>query len=384
MQSVLHRPTARVCAVACLYLGVLGAVSLGAAPQSPAATANALPPDATGRQIYEAGCTACHGADGTGAPKSVVGFDRPLPDFTDCAFATAEADADWFAVVHEGGRIRGLGRQMPAFGDALSTVDITRVLEYVRTFCTDRAWPRGDLNFPRSFFTEKAFPENEMVWTTQFRTDAAEATTTALVYERRFGSRVQLELKAPFEIQPDSTGHPVHGLGDVGIGLKRALYANIQRGSMMSAGLEFVLPTGDESRGLGNGFTVFEPFVSWGQILPHNAFLQLHAGAELPSDTSRGDREGFVRTAIGATVAQEHGYGRAWSPQIEVLWAKPSGGGAEMDLVPQVQVSLSKLQHVLVAAGVRVPLTERDERHLQLLTYFLWDWFDGSLFDFWR
>ena len=79
-----------------------------------------LPPDATGEEIYRAGCIACHGADGTGVSRELVGFAQELPDFTDCSFATPEPSADWFAVVHEGGPIRGLDRHMPAFGEALS------------------------------------------------------------------------------------------------------------------------------------------------------------------------------------------------------------------------------------------------------------------------
>ena len=55
-----------------------------------------------------------------------------------------------------------------------------------------------------------------------------------------------------------------------------------------------------------------------------------------------------------------------------------------MGLAPQMQVTLSKLQHVAIAGGVRIPLNAADERHAQVVTYFLWDWFDGSLFDFWK
>ena len=69
---------------------------------------------------------------------------------------------------------------------------------------------------------------------------------------------------------------------------------------------------------------------------------------------------------------------------IEALWARPFHGASEWDLVPQLQVSLSKLQHVLVAGGVRIPITERSERHPQAVMYFLWDFFDGGLFDYWK
>jgi hypothetical protein len=68
----------------------------------------------------------------------------------------------------------------------------------------------------------------------------------------------------------------------------------------------------------------------------------------------------------------------------EVLIAKPEGGATEWDVVPQMQVSLSKLHHILLDVGVRVPLNERDERKPEVLTYFLWDWFDGGLFQFWK
>ena len=70
---------------------------------------------------------------------------------------------------------------------------------------------------------------------------------------------------------------------------------------------------------------------------------------------------------------------------VEVLGrARNRAASAEWDVVPQMQVTLSKLQHVMIAGGVRIPLNERDERHPQVLTYLLWDWFDGSLFDFWK
>ena len=123
-----------------------------------------------GAEIYRSACAACHGADGRGAHRTTVGFTTPLPDFTSCAFSTAEPDVDWIATVHEGGRRRGLDRNMPAFGEALSDADIDRVVAYVRGFCTSRAWPSGNLNLPRPLVTEKAFPENEAFVTTMVPT----------------------------------------------------------------------------------------------------------------------------------------------------------------------------------------------------------------------
>ena len=313
----------------------------------------------------------------------MVGFDVPLPDFTDCAFATGEPDPDWYAVVHEGGPVRALDRHMPAFGDALSPDDIRLAISHVRTFCSDSSWPQGDLNLPRAFFTEKAFPENEAVWTMALNGGRERSIESELIYERRLGSRNQIEVAAPFSAFRDGSGQWSRGLGDIAVGFKRMLHADLQRGQIAAAALEVILPSGNASRGLGNGYTVVEPSAMWGQTLPRDSYFQLHAGIELPTE-STAPRETFVRSALGTTVAADRGFGRAWSPQVELLWARPERGPSEWDVVPQLQVTLSKLQHVMLAAGVRVPITQRTERRPQALVYFLWDWFDGGLFEMWR
>jgi hypothetical protein len=368
-------------------------VHVRAAEQTAAPTSleKALPSDATGEQIFLAACATCHGADGKGSPQSIVGFELPLPnghefpDFTDCATNTVEPLADWMAVAHRGGPIRALDRHMPAFGDALTDTQIEQAVRYLWSFCDDPSWPRGDLNLPRAFFTEKAFPENETVWTTSVQTSGAKSATNELVYEHRLGSRAQYEVKLPFGVQQPMPGGPWNrGIGDVEIAVRRTFYASVERGSIFAAGGAVTLPTGKEDLGLGNGFTIYEPFAMWGQIIGASGFLQIHSGLEIPSDGTRGQKEGFLRTALGYTLAQDQGFGRAWSPMMEVLVAKPEGGAAELDVVPQVQVSLSKLQHVLLNVGVRVPINEREERKPHVLVYMLWDWFDGGLFDFWK
>jgi mono/diheme cytochrome c family protein len=352
--------------------------------------AEALSPDATGQDIFREACATCHAIDGKGSPRSVVGFALPLPnghdfpDFTDCATNTVEPLGDWVAVASRGGPVRALDRHMPAFGSALSPEQIERAVRYLWTFCTDPSWPRGDLNFPRAFFTEKAFPENETVWTTAVTGAGRKAVSNALVYEHRIGSRGQYEITVPISMQQQDTRGWVRGLGDVEIAVRRTLYASHERGSIFAAGGAVTLPTGKEATGLGNGYAIAEPFAMWGQMLGSNGFLQMHTGLEIPTDSVAGTKEGFLRTAAGYTFAQDQGVGRTWSPMAEVLIAKPGDGATEWDVVPQLQVSLSKLQHVLMSVGVRVPLNEREERKPEVVTYFLWDWFDGGLFRFWK
>jgi mono/diheme cytochrome c family protein len=378
-------------AAAFLYLGAIGVATLGAAqaPAPPAGPGAAIAADATGEQIFNAACAACHAVDGRGSPRSVVGFEiangHELPDFTDCATNTVEPLADWVAVAHEGGPVRGLDRHMPRFGEALTVEQIARTIKYLWSFCDDTSWPRGDLNFPRAFFTEKAFPENETVLTTGVTASGAKSITNQVVYEHRIGSRGQYEVAVPIDMQQaDAGGSWGRGLGDIEIAVRRTFFHSVDSGSIFAAGGAVTLPTGKEELGFGNGYTIVEPFAMFGQMLGTSGFLQVHTGIEIPTDHRRGENEGFVRTALGYSFAQDRGFGRAWSPMVEVLMTKPQHGSAEWDVVPQMQVSLSKLQHVLISVGARMPVNERADRRPQFLTYLLWDWFDGGFLQFWK
>jgi hypothetical protein len=342
------------------------------------------PPPRSGDQLYRAACAACHGADGKGAPASTVGFDVPLPDFTNCSFASREAVADWIAIAHAGGPVRAFDRRMPSFGDALSGDELERVVRRVKEFCADRAWPSGELNLPRPLATEKAYPEDEAVLTTSFGRGPGRSLSNEFVYERRFGARNQFEIAVPLSSYRSAAGIWQGGLGDVAAALKRVLAHSGARGQILSITAEIVLPTGKESQGLGKGTTVVEPFLTFGMLLPGNGFLHAQAGAEVPANRQLAS-EGFWRAAIGRTYEQGQ-FGRAWSPMIELLGAREfeSGVRTEWDVVPQVQITLSKRQHVAMSAGVRLPVTERDERSMQVITYLLWDWFDGGFLDGWR
>jgi mono/diheme cytochrome c family protein len=334
----------------------------------------------SGAELYQIGCAKCHGNDGRGVDPSSVGFTNPLPDFTDCRFASREASADWIAVTHEGGPARGFASTMPAFGEAFDPKRIEAIVQFMRGFCTDASWPAGELNLPLPLVTEKAFPEDEFLWTTVIDIEGEGAAATELVYERRVGARHQWEATVPFVLTSGeaSTG----GLSDLALGWKSAFHHTGDR--ILTAGAEVFFPTGDEEKGLGTGTVVVEPFLAFAQILPRNWFLQAQGGVELPMDTEKAEREVFLRTALGFSLAADRGFGRTWSPMLELV------GGADFDfeetswsVLPQMQVTLSARQHIRANLGVALPLNRRDDRATQLVFYFLWDWFDGGLADGW-
>jgi mono/diheme cytochrome c family protein len=346
-------------------------------------------PERSGARLYRDACAACHGADGTGAPASQVAFQEPLPDFTDCNFATREPDADWLAISHGGGPMRGFARMMPAFGEALSVEELQRTLDHVRTLCSDPSWPRGELNLPRPLITEKAYPEDEAVFTTEVDSEGNGEVINELVYEKRFGARNQIEVALPFgwREEPGTDGESdgwTGGLGDVAVGVKRALFHSLERGSIFSVTGEVVLPSGDEDAGFGKGTVVFEPFLTFGQLLPANGFLHLQGGFELPTDSDRAENEAFLRLALGKSFQQGR-WGRTWSPMVEVLSARElvAGEPVNWDLVPQVQVTLSTRQHVMANVGIRMPMNDTQNRDTQVIVYLLWDWFDGGFLEGW-
>jgi hypothetical protein len=336
-----------------------------------------------GRELYEIGCAKCHGSDGRGVDPSLVGFTAPLPDFTDCRFASREADDDWIAVTHLGGAARGFNTTMPAYAEAFDAVRIERIVEYMRGFCTDRSWPRGELNLPLALITEKAFPEDEVLWTTFVDVEGKGAFETEFVYERRVGARHQWEATLPIGAAPTSEDAPWSGgIGDIGLGWKTAFWHT--GSSILTAGGEIFLPTGDEDRDLGKGTVVFEPYLAYAHAFGEDWFFQAQGGAEFPADTEKAEQELFWRGALGKSFSAGGGFGRMWSPMIEVL------GNADVDfeetswsLLPQMQVTLSTRQHIRVNAGVLIPANRREERPTQLIFYFLWDWFDGGLTDGW-
>jgi mono/diheme cytochrome c family protein len=361
---------------------------LAAAPARGAAMNSGGPLPESGRELYAMACMACHGPDGTGMGRERVGFDLPVRDFTDCNFATREANRDWTAVVAEGGPARGFSEVMPAFGGLLSDEQIVKVLDYMRGFCVDASWPRGELNLPRPLFTGKAFPEDEVALTGRFTTSGDKRALTRVIYEKRIGARGQIEFTLPFEWMerptPDGDAKWEGGVGDAAVSAKRVLFASLESGSIVSVGGEFILPTGNENKGLGSGTAVFEPYIAYGQILPLRFFVQFQGGSGISFDTDKVDDEAFWRIAAGRTFYQGH-LGRAWTPMVELLGASSlvSGAHTEWDLAPQFQVTLSSRQHVRLNLGARIPLNNTDERKTEIGLYLLWDWFDGGLLEGW-
>lgn len=337
-----------------------------------------------GQALYAANCAACHGETGSGDRKpSDLGFNFAMPDFTDCSFANREADGDWASIIHRGGRARAFPRQMPAWDKALSDAEIDAVIGYLREKCAKSGWPRGEFNLPLALFTEKAFPEDEAVNITEFNTGGRRSITSTSIFEKRFGPRGQLEVNLPISSFDGGPGIGNQtGIGDIGVAWKQNFLADVDSGTIFSALGEVVLPTG--ARGLGSGTYAFETHGLFAQLLG-DYFVQGDVFGAFP--TGKGlPNEAHANFTLGRTFAQDEGWGRSWSPQLELLTSQEFAPGAKLqwDIVPQLQISLSRRQHILLSIGERFPLNDRGgDRQPQFVFYVIWDWYDAGLLQAW-
>lgn len=102
----------------------------------------------------------------------------------------------------------------------------------------------------------------------------------------------------PFSFDHSGTGW-LGGVGDIVIGWKRVLVANVRTGTILAAQGEVALPTGNRSRGFGTGTTTYGSFAAFGQMLPGNSFLQVQGGEDLPVNTDKAPQSVFLRNSPG-------------------------------------------------------------------------------------
>lgn len=328
--------------------------------------------------IYTDACASCHGIDGRGASEGTR-IDVPLPDFSDCNFITREGDGNWRYLLAHGGDGLGLSTQMPGFGDVLSEPQIQSVLDYIRAFCSDPRWPRGDLNFRRPIFTAKAFPEDEALLNQEFTKgrNGTREWSTELSLERRIGPRGQLEVAVPLAMHDVSGGASTGGIGDMTLAYKHVLYADLPSRTVVAAGLDLVLPTGDRHRGLGAGTVSFEPSLLGGKEW-RGIVLQGQIAGVAPVDERRADRAVQYRVALSYPFSDLR---RAWVPTVEVeVLQNVTARQHHVFVTPEIYKGLTKRGHIALAVGAQIPVAgDADPFDVRVVGFLLWDYLDGGL-----
>jgi len=321
--------------------------------------------------MYRQWCAVCHGATGNAdMPDRPVRIE-PL-DFSDCAVSAREPDADWELVIRKGGYAAGLSWDMPAFHDALTPDEMSRMLQYLRSLCTETGWPNGNMNLPRGLFTTKAFPGDELalVPVVSHRKGARTRVRLTHEYERRIGRRGQVEVALPIETV-DGLRRRVFGFGDVSVGGKYVLHSDRAGTKMVTAGMEAHLPTGPRRFEFGEGVTVFEPFVA-AAFRRRNLHLQLDLALEQkvrrpsPDDPIRH----VVYNAYAAGELQP-------LPGSLTVGLELNGLDRNLAMTPQIRKALTRTGALAAAFGVRLPVYSYPGRQFTRWSgYLLWDYRD--------
>jgi len=322
-------------------------------------------------EMYSAWCASCHAEDGTGQVAVATITVEPM-DFTDCAVTTPEPDADWELVIARGGPVAGLSSQMPGYGEALDDDQIRVLVGYIRGFCTEPRWPLGNVNFSRPIFTEKAFPENEVVIlpaVSHGDDDDGASARIKMVYERRVGRRGHVEVGLPLQTASPN-GERAAGLGDITVAAKYVLYTDRASTRIFSGGFEVKTPTGSEGLGLGGGTTVLEPYLSAGFAL-RDFTLQTQLKVEVPT-RDPGEATAVVYNVYGGRDLS--GLPSTWSIGLEL-----NGIDERLAVTPQIRKGLTRTGAIAAAAGVRIPIVNRQHQHIQWVGYLLWEYRDPVL-----
>ena len=224
-------------------------------------------------------------------------------------------------IVHQGGPVRAFDRRMPAFGEVLSDErDRTddrlrpRLLRRPRV-AARRAEPAARARHREGVSRERGRPDDERSRGGDASVVRATCCSTSGVSAPAASSRSSCRSR----LRTGAAGEWQRGLGDVAVAVKHVLFHSARSGTILSAGGEVVLPTGKETRGLGKGVTIFEPFVAVGQMLPRR---RVPSGARRRSSCRRTAiapatrRSGVSRSARASRSAGSGARGRRWSSSL--------------------------------------------------------------------
>ncbi len=338
-------------------------------------------------KLYQTNCAACHGATGKPDPENPVFRELGIfpANFTDPLFNSREPSRDWFMVIKHGGAALGRSEIMPAFKDSLSDEEIHLIVAYIKTLAGDHGYPSGDMNFILPIRTKKAFPEDEVVWKFRFQNNIGDTSRdqvrNVLEIEKRFLKRFQFsfELSHTFD---DAIDDNKGNIDQIEPGIKYVLYSSTAHQFITSLGTLVAIKT--EEHGDSNEFI---PYIAAAKRLTDKITFQSTARADLPFDRFS---DGSVELS-GVVHWTPSPWPRSLHPGLELVASFPIERGtgsdradfAQLSLIPQAQIGLSKGGHIALNLGAELPINDTDRYDYKAYLYLIWDFADGGLLQGW-
>ena len=265
-----------------------------------------------------------------GSPSSRL--RHPLPDFTDCSFATRSPTPTGRDRAR-GGPVRAFDRRMPAFGEALTEErDQRRRVHPQPSAPTALAARRAE---PAARARHREGLPGKRGGRSRRRSAGGDAGIGRATSPLREAARRAQPVRSGSAVRRAQDGEPAawqRGLGDVAVAFKHVLFHSLDAGTIVSAAARSCCRPARRRSGLGKGVTVFEPFVAVGSGPAGEQFPARCRPAPSCRPTRRHRRhEAFWRAAVGArssravSAAPGRRWSRCWAPASSRAGERASG-----------------------------------------------------------
>lgn len=229
----------------------------------------------------------------------------------------------------------------------------------------------GKLHFSHPLVAESPSPDTKMRFDYLFANEpdedaeaGAERHTMNFEGEYAFTPSFSIEMDIPYTFLDSDEGQSTNRLDNVEVGLKYANFAFAEHGLLLGGGIELVLPTGNEEKGIGSDHVLeVEPFLDFGYK---------HDRLEIVGFTSFGlpqneNGEDEADLELGWNLSTLYHI----SPKFQVLLefdGEHVYGGEEdgvniVNVTPGIKVSPLDSSNLQIGIGVSVPLTDDKEFH---------------------
>ena len=197
--------------------------------------------------------------------------------------------------------------------------------------------------------------------------------TINLELEYAFSRNISIEADIPYTFLNPDEGDNVSRFNNIGIGLKLASFILAEYGILVGGGIEFGLPTGDDSKGIGsdNIFEI-EPFLSFGykhRRLEVISFLSLGFPFNQNKNQDEGDELGYnLAMLLHATdflhvILEFDG---------ETVLNGEEDGESVLNIDPGILVSPFRNKGIQIGFGAGFPLTDDEEFRYRLIASFFY------------
>jgi len=224
------------------------------------------------------------------------------------------------------------------------------------------------LHFSHPLIAESPSPDTKVRLDYFFSHDnEADEDTIRAELEYAFARWGSIELNLPYAFVDSDEGAGTSGVGNIDVGLKLACYCFEEYGVLLGGGIELVLPTGDDNKGIGsNNELEVEPFIDVGFKIDRFEIVGFLAFG-IPTNESEDEKDG-VDLELGYNLSLMYHLADQLKLLLEIDGeAIVSGEENEsiMNITPGVKVKPWHDTPLEMGVGVRLPITDDKEFDLQ-------------------